>query len=149
MIDRNNMPQLQLKMCSLAEQVAGGFGVKLDYSEKSIRDVDRILGEVHEEYRRTKSEEGLQGLALEFGAYLVSVLQKHRGPIVWERDHPEFGRDAFPLQWRGATLFPVAWCLKRIIDGPGDDLVSKWQALIVQREGEPEAGGRRDNQPTM
>src|SRR5688572_23770756 len=99
MIDRNDMPKLRIKMCDLAEQVSSGFGVTLDYSERSVDDVERILGEVHDEYRRTKSEEGLQGLALEFGAYLVSVLEKHRGPVVWKRDHPEFGEDAFPLEW--------------------------------------------------
>lgn len=103
MIDRNDMLTLRTKMCELAEQVARGFGVTLDYSERSVRDVERILGEIHTEYRRTKSEEGLQGLALEFGAYLVSVLEKHRGPVVWKRDHPDFGEDAFPLEWRGAT----------------------------------------------
>jgi hypothetical protein len=134
-----------------------GVGVTLDYSERSvhdverilgeIHDVERILGEIHEEYRRTKSEEGLQGLALEFGAYLVSVLEKHRGPVIWKRDHPDFGEDAFPLEWRGTTLFPVGWCLKRIVDGPGDDIVSKWKALILNRDGEPAGNGRRDTQP--
>jgi len=133
MIDRDDMPALRVKLCSLAEQVAAAFDVELDYSERSIQDVDGILGQLHDEYRRTKSEEGLQGIALEFGAYLVSVLERHRGPVLWRRDHPDLGADTFPMEWRGATLFPVGWCLKRIIDGPGDDLVSKWQALVLSR----------------
>jgi hypothetical protein len=137
MIDRNDMPKLRVKMCELAEQVAEGFGVTLDYSERSVHDVERILGEIHEDYRRNKSEEGLQGLAVEFGAYLVSVLEKHRGPVVWKRDHPDFGEDAFPLEWRGTTLFPVRWCLNRIVDGPGENIAFKWKALI--------ADGQRDN----
>lgn len=40
-------------------------------------------------------------------------------------------------------LFPVGWCLKRIIDGPGDDVVSKWKALVVNRDGESTADGCR------
>jgi hypothetical protein len=126
MINRDDKPALRAKMCSLAEQVAAAFDVKLDCSERSIRDVDRILGQLHEEYRRTRSEEGLRGIALEFGAYLVSVLEQHRGPVLWKRDHPDLGADTFPVEWRSTTLFPVAWCLKRILDGPGDDLVFKW-----------------------
>lgn len=147
MIDRNDMHELRSKMCKLAEQVAGAFGVTLDYSERSVRDVERILGEIHQEYRRTKSEEGLQGLALEFGAYLVSVLEKHRGPVVWKRDHFEFGEDAFPLEWRGTTLFPVDWCLKRIVDGPVDDIEFKWKALIVNRDERSTEDQRRDYEP--
>jgi hypothetical protein len=133
MINRNDMPALRVKMCALAEQVAAAFDVDLDYSDRSVRDVDRILGQLHDEYRRTNSDDGLQGIALEFGAYLVTVLDRHRGPVVWKRDHPDFGTDTFPVEWRGATLFPVGWCLKRIIDGPGEDLVSKWQALVLSR----------------
>jgi hypothetical protein len=131
MVNRNDMPALRAKMCALAEQVAAAFDIELDYSERSVEDVDGILGELHDEYRRTKSDEGLQGIALQFGAYLVTVLERHRGPVVWKRDHPDIGTDTFPVEWRGTTLFPFGWCLKRIIDGPGDDLVSKWQALIL------------------
>ncbi|MGL6074090.1 MAG: hypothetical protein ACRC8S_08015 [Fimbriiglobus sp.] len=130
----SDMPTLRVKMCSLAEQVAAALDVKLDYSERSIQDVDRILGQVHDEYRRTGNDEGIQGIALEFAAYLVSVLEKHRGPVLWERDHPELGADTYPVEWRGATLFPFGWCLKRLLDGPDDDLVSKWQTLVVSRD---------------
>ena len=133
MIARDDMPALRAKMCSLAEQVAAAFDVELDYSERSIQDVDHILGQLHEEYRRTKSEDGLQGIALEFGAYLVSVLERQRGPVLWKRDHADYGTDTFPVEWRGATLFPVGWCLKRILDGPSDDLLSKWQSLVLSR----------------
>lgn len=139
MIDCNDMPALRAKMCSLAEQVADAFKVKLDYSDRSIQDVDHILGQIHLEYRRTKSMDGIHGIALEFGAYLVSVLEQHRGPVLWERDHSELGCETFPVQWRDKTLFPVNWCLKRIIDGPNDNLVSKWQALVLSHS-EPTVG---------
>jgi hypothetical protein len=132
-IPRNDMAQLKAKLCELAEQIArDDFGTPLDYSVKSIQKVERILRAIHDEYCRTDSDDGLYGIALEFGAYLVAVIERHFGPAVWERDHPEFGKDAFPLRWRDSTLFPVEWCMKRMIDGPGDNVWSKFQVLVVK-----------------
>ncbi len=39
-------------------------GIVLNYSEESIKDVEKILGTVHEEYRASHSEAGVQGLAM-------------------------------------------------------------------------------------
>ncbi len=129
-IPREDMARLKAKLCELAEHVGNGFGIHLDYSVKSIRHVERILGMIHDDYRRTGSEDGLRGLALEFGAYIVAVIERHYGPTKWERDNPEFGDDSFPLRWRDSTIFPVAWCMKRIIDGPGDDVWCKFDVII-------------------
>jgi hypothetical protein len=76
----------------------------------------------------------LQGIALEFGAYIIRVIEQHFGPVDWQRDHPSFGEDSFPLYWRETTLFPVGWCLKRILDGTGDDVWSKFQTLVLDRD---------------
>ena len=131
------MPQLKEQMSALAEKIASdAFGVELDYSVNSLTHVERILGEIHEEYKQTASEEGLHGIALEFGAYIVKVIEQHVGPVEWLRDDPSMGKDTFPLQWRGKTLFPVAWCGKRIFDGPADDIVSKFNALVQQEASE-------------
>jgi hypothetical protein len=130
----NEIEALRVKLCSLAEQVAASFGVSLDYTDASVETVEYILGKLHNQYLRSNSEEGLFGLALEFGAYLVSVLQRHHGAAIWQRDHVEFGVNSLPVQRRDATLFPVNWCMKRIIDGPADDIVSKWQAFVLARE---------------
>ena len=127
------MPQLKEQMSALAEKIASdAFGVKLDYSVDSLKDVERILGEIHEEYKQTGSEEGLQGIALEFGAYIVKIIERHFGPAEWLRDDATMGKDTFPLRWRETTLFPVAWCGKRIFDGPADDIVSKFDALVLR-----------------
>ena len=126
-----DMRQLLQEMCGLAERVAEqGFGTRLDYTNESIPHVEQILGGLHDDFRETGSHDGLRGIALGFGAYLVAVIERHYGTIDWQRDHPDFGKDSFPLYWNGTTLFPVSWCWKRMIDGPGDDLRSKWQALV-------------------
>jgi hypothetical protein len=131
------MPQLKEQMSALAEKIASdGFALKLDYSVASLKHVERILGEIHKEYKQNGSEEGLHGIALEFGAYIVKIIERHFGPAEWLRDDPSMGKDTFPLQWRGTTLFPVAWCGKRIFDGPADDIVFKFDALVQQKASE-------------
>lgn len=119
-------------MSVLAERIAWeGFGTHLDYSVESIMQVERILEVIHDEYKSTRSEEGLQGIALEFGSYIVKVVERHFGSAEWERDHDSFGKDSFPLQWRGATLFPFQWCMKRIFDGPEDNVWLKFKVLVL------------------
>lgn len=129
------MKQLQREMSSLAETVAGSFGVKLNCAPESIENVENILGMMHEHYCNTQSENGLQGIALEFAAYIVTIIDRFYGPVDWQRDHPTFGRDSFPLYWRGTTLFPMGWCLRRMINGPADDIRDKWRTLVVNHVG--------------
>ena len=129
------MHDLKNKLSTLAERIASeGFGTQLDYSVESIRQVEGILAVIHNEYKSTGSEDGLQGIAMEFGAYIVKVIEQHFGPADWQRDDESLGVDTFPLQWRGSTLFPIGWCLKRILDGAGDDVWFKFEALVLNHE---------------
>ncbi len=127
--------QLKDKLSTLAERIAReGFGRDLDYSVESVKEVEKILSAMHDDYMNTRSEDGLQGIAMEFGAYIVKVIERNYGPAEWQRSDESFGDDTFPLQWRGSTLFPVAWCLKRILDGTGDDVWFKFEALVLNHE---------------
>ena len=127
--------ELKNKLSTLAERVANeAFGKQLDYSVESVKEVESILAVLHEEYKSTGSEDGLQGIAMEFGAYIVKVIEEHFGPAEWQRNDESFGDDTFPLQWRGSTLFPVGWCLKRLLDGAADDVWFKFEALVLNHE---------------
>ena len=133
MAKQSDMQQLKNEMSALAERIAQeGFGIHLNYSVESIKQVERILGDVHRDYKSTHSEEGLQGIALEFGAYIVKVIEQHFGSAEWQRNDASFGEDTFPLQWRGSTLFPVGWCMKRILDGAGDNVWLKFKTLVLE-----------------
>ena len=89
---------------------------------------------IHKDYKKTRSENGLQGIALEFGAYIVRVTEQHFGPAEWERDDASLGKDTFPLRWRGTTIFPVGWRLKRIVNGPGDTPRERSQLLLSGKQ---------------
>lgn len=129
----NDLSSLKKTLNKLALQVAReNFGVKLDYSIDSVKQVETILGKLHDDYNQTRSQDGLRGIALEFGAYIISVIERNFEPGVWHRDHSEMGSDTFPYEWRGASLFPYGWCLKRLTEGPEDDVWAKFQALVVQ-----------------
>jgi hypothetical protein len=128
------MVQLQSQLTHLALRVAKeNFGTTLNFSHESIRDVERILGELHKEYIRTKREEGVRGLAAEFGAYIITVIEKNSENGVWKPDHPSIGPGSLPFHWRDSTIFPVAWCLKRIVDGDSDNVWVKYEAFVLKR----------------
>jgi hypothetical protein len=132
------LDKLKEEMSSLAERIASeGFGIKLDYSIESIKQADKVLGELHKAYKKSKDDEGYTGIAFEFAAYIVKVIEKNVGPVRWERDHPEMGEDSFPLYLGDGALFPFAWCSKRLYDGPGDDLWSKFSVLVLKEAPPP------------
>ena len=80
-------------------------GVTLDFSDDSINEVEKILADCHQEYKKLKSEEGFNGLATMFGAYIGEVIKRKGFGGSWMRNHPEWGEDSFPFYWRGHTLF--------------------------------------------
>ena len=119
-----NMETLKEELSALAERIARkGFNIELNYSIDSVRQVEQILAEIHKEYNRTKNDDGIRGIALEFAAYIVKVIEQHFHKGIWKRDHPEFGRETFPY----------SWCLKRIVDGSQDDVWSKFQSLVISK----------------
>lgn len=132
---RQTTAQLRTQLVPLAEQIAATLvpSTPLDYSPQSVQVVERVLALVHEDFVDSGSDDGLRGIALEFAAYLVEVIDRNYGPVEWLRDDLEFGSDSFPLLWRDQTLFPFAWCEKRIFDGPGDDVWMKFVTLVQDR----------------
>ena len=129
-----DLPKLREELAGLAQRVAReAYGLELEYSVESIHKVETILGQLHKEFRRTKDDDGMNGLALEFGAYIIKVIELHFGAGTWARNHASLGPDTFPYKWQGGELFPYAWCQKRIFDGPADDVWAKFQTLVVQK----------------
>lgn len=126
--------RLQRKLTRLALSVARYYETELDFSDGSIKDVERVLGLIHKDYLKSKSEDGMNGLALEFGAYIVATIEKNHKEGKLETNHPEFGEMTFPYYWEGQTLFPYVWCLKRILDGITDDVWSKYQVLVLNKD---------------
>ena len=126
------LAKLQQELTDMASQVAKDMRVNLDFSHGSVKSAETILAELHVEQRRTKSTEGVFGIAMGFGAYIVTVIERNTEPGLWEKDHPSIGENSFPFTWRGSTIFPVGWCLKRIMDGPQDNVWIKYQQYVLK-----------------
>lgn len=113
-------------------QLAEINDVVLDYSNESIQNIEKILTLMHEDYRKTKNMEGLNGIILACAAYIVETIKKNTGVGSWYCDDSEFGKDTFPFEWKeGKVIYPVSWCEKRIFDGKGDDVWFKYKAIIL------------------
>ncbi|HEX6126529.1 MAG TPA: hypothetical protein VFZ23_14240 [Pyrinomonadaceae bacterium] len=139
----DELDKLKEKMCGLAEEMARASGrIKLDYSHESIRHVEAILAAAHDGYIRSGSENGLQGEAFAFASYIVRVVELNmQGSVRWEVDHPRMGEASFPLYLDdNEVVFPVAWCQKRIFDGPADNIWNKYQYFVLKSEPPPKKG---------
>jgi len=135
-----DLEELKDDMSKLAVRIADeGFGVKLDYSIESIKQAEKILGELHKAFKATKDDDGYTGIAFEFASYIVKVIEKNAGPVRWERDHPEMGPDSFPLYMGEEAIFPFGWCIKRLYDGPSDDIWTKFCVFVLKTDPPPEA----------
>ena len=124
--------ELQVKMSKFAVDIAEMFHIRLDYSSRSIKNVEVILSKIHNEYMQSNNDEGLNGIALEFAFYIITVIEKNFDKGKVERDHKDFGKNTFPFHWRNKTLFPYSWCQKRIFDGEGDNVWVKYKSLILE-----------------
>src|SRR5262249_9432961 len=89
-------------------ELAKKNGIALDFSDESINEVEKFLGECHKEYKKAESEEGFHGLAMMLGAYIGEVIRQKGFGGTWARNHPEMGEDSFPFYWRDQTLFLYA-----------------------------------------
>ena len=105
-------------------------GVTLDYSTGSIERVESILSALHN--RQTEnpmSDRELSVLSARWGAYIGEVMKRVR-PAKWRRDSEVSGAGAMPLTFdAGSEAYPRSWVYKRIVDGPEDNIVFKFQAF--------------------
>ena len=127
--------ELKKELIDLSLKVGAHYDINLDFSIESVKDVEKILSKVSAEYSKTKNEEGLNGLALELAAYIIAVIEKNITTGTWERDSKELGKETFPYDLGGGDIiFPYAWCLKRIYDGEGENVWSKFDALVLKNK---------------
>ncbi|MFL5329054.1 MAG: hypothetical protein ACJ8C4_09065 [Gemmataceae bacterium] len=129
----DDLKAMMEKMNRSAHNVATSFGVTLDYTDSSVQQVESILGKINEEFTKTRDESGLHGIALSFAAYIGEVIRQKGLGGKWSRDHPTLGENSFPFAWNGSELLLYGWCEKRIFDGPGDNVWSKYNAFVLNR----------------
>jgi len=119
------------KRAQRAVSQARRFNVVLDFTPKSIERVERLFTAMHQLRAMGKmSESQLDAKSLDYGSYIGEVIRRS-ATGEWSRDHPQFGEKCFPLTLKGTQVFPVNWCVKRIENGPDDDLWFKFQSVAA------------------
>ena len=123
---------LDEKMAWLAGEavdMASREKVNLDFSTESIERVEELLAKLHDEYRTRGNEDGMNGLALAYGAYVGEAIRRSEAAAHWAEDSDIAGPGSYPIYWRDGASFPVAWCYKRMSDGPEENVWHKYQVL--------------------
>jgi hypothetical protein len=108
--------------------------VALDYTPNSIQNVEKILGQLHDQYTKNPSSVSADGLDSAYGAYIGEVIRRSESDARWEQDDPVGGPKSYPLIWGGGNSFPMAWCYHRIVNGPEDDVWFKYRVLKDDRD---------------
>jgi hypothetical protein len=127
---KKNIQDLRPELTKLAQNVAAHLDYTLDFSVDSLSHVDDILLKMHDDYTKTKEEQGLTGIALEFASYIIDVLEKDGRTGVWTRSLNELQGETFPFRLgNGQIIFPYQWCLKRIFEGESESIVAKYSVL--------------------
>jgi hypothetical protein len=115
--------------CDAAVADAKKFdSVDLDYSVDSIKSVDAILGRVHDSYVRDPGAVHVNGISMEYGAYVGEVIRRSEPGAYWTKNS-ELGEKMYPLHWGSDEAFPIGWCSKRIINGNEDSVWAKYSAM--------------------
>jgi hypothetical protein len=129
----NDVQQEMAKLSAEAIQMAlAEHRAPLDYSVESVQRVEAILGSLYD--RPSKDALTLERrryVAVRYGAYVGEVIRRKWGGH-WEQDHSVAGPGSFPIKSQGHESFPIAWCFKRLTNGPEDNVWDKLQILYVK-----------------
>jgi len=113
LLDR--MQSLATKLVSFAWN---RFQLRLDYSDTSIAEVERILNELHADFARKgpDAKTAIKGLSHHFGAYIGEVLRRRHGGL-WRADIPSLNPPADGVQVGERIFAPSRNVYLRLTEG--------------------------------
>jgi hypothetical protein len=129
--------EMRSRAASAVADARDTFSADLDYSSDSIEEVERILDKIHQQHLKNpigKSE--LNRLGLKWGGYVGEVIKRVK-KAEWQLDSKVGGPASLPIVYeKSGESFPVSWCLKRIVNGDEDNVWSKFNVLVLNRDSE-------------
>ena len=126
---KSTQEQMEYLAAEAVKMANQNFSVQLDYSPASIEQLEKVLGQLHDEYVRTKPTEGVNGLAMAYGAYIGEVIRRSESNVRWERSDTFGGENSYPLIWNGGSSYVCAWCYRRITNGDEDNVWFKYKGI--------------------
>jgi len=122
---------IQFMATEAVKDAGGKERIDLDYGVNSIKEVEEILGRLHEQYAKDPSSISAKGLGSAYGAYIGEVIRRSDATAQWEQDDHVGGEKSYPIIWGPGAghSYPMAWCYQRIVNGPEDNVWVKYQVL--------------------
>lgn len=125
-----------------AVRQARQFQINLDYSEKSLEQVERLLGELHDELQNRASssagpqspEQQVDEMSRLWGGYLGEVLRRRFGGEWTIEKYPAGDFLIVTLNVNGAKVFPAMKIHKRLTNGVTDNLLPFYQNVCARLE---------------
>ncbi|CAN7175926.1 hypothetical protein [Bosea sp. LjRoot237] len=110
------------------------FGVGLDWSERSINDVEKILAQMNAAYANSNprpSEDEISTIAKAYGSYVGEVYRRHHGA---EWGVMTLNGGSFPaVKAKSGTVFwPIGRALNRIKLGAAENVAFYYRGLLAK-----------------
>ena len=105
--------------------------IALDFTTNSVQSEERVLAQMHRSPSfQAFSEKDKRAEALIAGAYIGEVIRRnHKG--AWGTNSEVGGDFSMPIRFTDHEAFPITWCLKRLVNGPEDNVWHKYLFFVV------------------
>jgi len=131
---------VDVKMQHFAQQAAldawRRYHISVHIGIGSLPEFDRYLGLLSnsKNYRQSSAkDQDAEGIIA--GAFVGEAIRRtHGGMWLEESEIPNAG--LFPLQLDTGTIYPINWCIKRLANGPEDNIYQKYSFLVLKRTNE-------------
>jgi hypothetical protein len=131
---------VSVKMQRFAEQAAldawRRYHIRVHIGIHSLPDFDHYLELVSssKSYRHSAvKDQNAEGIIA--GAFVGEAIRRtHGGTWLDESEIPNAG--LFPLRLDTGTIYPINWCIKRLANGPEDNIYQKYSFLVLKRTNE-------------
>lgn len=115
-----------------AAEIGQQNGIDLDFTEKSVKAIDKMLDNFHKEILQDPepNQEALSGLSLSLGIYLGETLRRNStvDDITWRYGTPQTGGDPTAYLFRdGNEVYTVDWVAKQLMGGGSESVWKKYQ----------------------
>jgi|GEM_PF-4827673 len=126
---------------SVQNEISRNYSIELNFEVESVRQLDEIVfHQMHQEYLITgMTTEMMQIYVLAMGAYIGQILRWNK-KCSWKLDPKAQAEkkldqnSAYLATESGQQMFVCNWCYKRIVNGAGDNVWSKFQTALLLDE---------------
>ena len=148
--DAGDIGKMMQSYAEDAVRMARQFHVDLDYTEQSLGQVERLLGQLHAELQNGNAadsaaipqldQQRVDEMSRIWGGYLGEVVRRRFGGEWTIEKYPAGDFLIVTLNVNGAKVFPAMKIHKRLTNGAADNLLSFYENVRARLETKP--GGK-------